>query len=70
MALSLLVCSLTRTIREVTNEHNVIAFDSKMNLNIRIQDYEKLRKMETELLSGIVHEDWFYCVNAYILASL
>jgi hypothetical protein len=41
---------VTRTIREVTNEHNVIAFDSKMNLNIRIQDHEKLRKMETELL--------------------
>jgi DNA polymerase III delta prime subunit len=54
---------VTRTIREVTNEYNVIAFDSKMNLNIRIQDHEKLRKMETELLSGIVHEDWFYCVS-------
>jgi hypothetical protein len=34
-----------------------------MNLNIRIQDHEKLRKMETELLSGIVHEDWFYGVS-------
>ena len=54
---------VTRTIREVTNECNIIAFDSKMNLNIRIQDHEKLRKMETELLSGIVHEDWFYCVS-------
>ena len=54
---------VTRTIREVTNECNIIAFDSKMNLNIRIQDHEKLRKMETELLSGIVHADWFYCVS-------
>ena len=58
---------VTRTIREVTNEYNVIAFDSKMNLNIRIQDHEKLRKMETELLSGIVHEDWFYCVSGVMI---
>jgi hypothetical protein len=34
---------------------------------IRIQDHEKLRKMETELLSGIVHEDWFYSVSGVMI---
>ena len=53
---------VTRTIREVTNEYNVIAFNSKMNLNMEIHKHEKLRKMIKELLSGIVHENWFYGV--------
>jgi hypothetical protein len=57
----------TRHIPEVTNECNVIAFDSKMNLNMRIKEHENLKNMETELLSGIVHENWFYNISRVMI---
>ncbi|CAC5383773.1 NFX1-type zinc finger-containing protein 1 [Mytilus coruscus] len=56
----------TRTKRESSGLLNVMAFNARTNLKIRIKEHNNLKKLREEIQTGIVHQDWLHDVARVI----
>ncbi|VDI09955.1 Hypothetical predicted protein [Mytilus galloprovincialis] len=59
----------SRTKRESSGLLNVMAFDARSNLKIRIKEHDNLKKLREEIETGIVHQDWLHDVARVITNS-